>query len=89
MKTYNDIETFCRVEQVSALDLRHWTPADGTPYEYWRAGAYNQEALEILWLPTIHRAGIAWGADAVWTDAKSAKDALERYFGVNGKDMQE
>lgn len=37
------------------------------------------ERGEMLYIVDLGRAGIAWGADADWTDADSAADALRRY----------
>lgn len=46
---------------------------------------YNAEGYEItgergrvLWLPDVRRGGVSFGADAVWTDATSAEDAVRR-----------
>jgi hypothetical protein len=87
MKTYEDITTRQQVEKLSALDLIAEASTLNTPYEMWRYGAYNAEAIEILWVPSVGRAGIAWGADAQWTDADSVEDAVQRFFGVDDKEM--
>lgn len=42
---------------------------------------------EMLWLPAWGRAGLACGGDAVWTDADTPLDAVERYLGIDGKAM--
>jgi len=68
-----------RVEQLSSCDLRE--EARGIEdSEMWKTDEYNSEQIEILWLPSTQRAGIAWGADADWTDAISPEDALRRFF---------
>ena len=59
----------------------------GQPVQYLRAAAGTAEAVEVVYLPDNGRAGVARGGDASWTDAGGAGDALERYFGVNGKEM--
>lgn len=38
------------------------------------------DAIEIVFLPEINRAGVAAGSDAQWTDARSAADALRRFL---------
>ena len=38
--------------------------------------------LEVLCLPAIRRAGVAWGADADWYDADTCADALRQYDAV-------
>lgn len=38
------------------------------------------ERAEVLFFPFARRAGIAWGGNAVWTDANSIEDALNRYL---------
>lgn len=47
----------------------------------------NETQVVMIWHPQALRAGIAWGADADWTDAASAQDAAERFFGIGGKEM--
>lgn len=93
MKDYSDIETFSQLNNPDQESL----PSDlseviamldeDNRFEIWEAAAFNQESIIILYLPYCGRAGIAWGADASWTDCNSAQDALERYFGINGKEI--
>lgn len=100
METYDDITSIDRYqitsedevyEYVRSCDLRDealgYLQGGHQDAEFLRAGAYNTSAVEVLYLPEVARGGIAWGADAVWTDADSADDALERFFGVDGKEM--
>ena len=101
MRTYEDIQTLTCVAThetpadldrlCSATDLRqeiqHVLDREDEPWELWRAGASNEESILVLWCPDLGRAGLAWGADAEWTDADSVDDALQRYFGVDGKAM--
>lgn len=42
-------------------------------------GQYDHNEGELLYIPSAGRAGIARGADAQWTDATSAQDAIDRY----------
>jgi hypothetical protein len=77
---------------LGSLDLRREVAgldAAGRAWELWRAGKYNSEGVDVLWVPDADRAGVVWGAGADWTDAASPQDALERYFGVDGKEMCE
>jgi hypothetical protein len=57
----------------------------GAGYEIWIARVYNDTPLYILYYAADGRAGLVHGGDAVWTDADSVTDAIERYFGDNGK----
>jgi hypothetical protein len=54
-----------------------------------KAGAFNAEGVWVLHLPAHGRAGVCGGGPSAWTDADDAHDALERYFGVGGKEMCE
>jgi hypothetical protein len=45
------------------------------------------EWAQVLYIPSIKRGGIAWGADADWSDASSMDDLLERYCEVDDKYM--
>ena len=54
---------------------------------YLQAHDANSQLIEILYMPSEHRAGIAYGGPAEWTDADSIEDALDRYFGVDGKEI--
>lgn len=46
---------------------------------YDRADQVIGERAELLWIPSHERGGIAWGADAAWTDADNAEDAVRRF----------
>jgi hypothetical protein len=98
MKKYEDIQTLDLVtdsagdkDEIDWLcpmtDICQKIAATNEQWELWKASADNEESIWILYFPEIGRAGIAWGADANWTDAESVEDALERYFGVDGKTM--
>lgn len=38
------------------------------------------EPAQVLFVQDANRAGIAWGGDAVWTDAGSIHQAMQRYL---------
>jgi len=38
------------------------------------------EAAEYLWVPSIGRVGIAWGADADWADVPSRDEGIEMWL---------
>lgn len=40
----------------------------------------GREDGEIVFFPHLGRAGIAFGGEAIWTDASSADEAMERYL---------
>ena len=48
---------------------------------------WEPEAVEVLFVDSVYRAGVAHGAPADWTDADSIEDAVERYLEINGKEM--
>ena len=37
-------------------------------------------SLDVVWLPSIGRIGIAWGGDAVWADAASVDAGIDLYL---------
>jgi hypothetical protein len=53
-----------------------------------QARGHDGAGLELLYLPQDRRAGVVADEGLVWTAAFSAQDALERYFGVEGKRME-
>ena len=70
-------------DDISVCDLREEAKkldAEKTTWEYWRAGAYNTQAIQVLYIPSAGRAGIFSGGDSDWTDCTSAQDALQRFF---------
>jgi len=71
-----------KVNELSASDLQI-EAAGIEEVEMWQTDEYNAQQVEILWLPSIKRAGVAWGADAIWIDAESPQDALERFFSAD------
>jgi len=68
-----------KVEKLSSWDLRR-EAACHEETEMWKTDEYNAEQLELLWLPSSKRSGIAVGAIPDWTDASSPEDALRRFF---------
>ncbi len=102
IKVYDDIEQItafaisneeCVEERITSTTLKRLA------YDYlsighrdailWHATAFNQEKVEVLFLPKHSRAGVVHGGVGDWTNASSPQDALERYFGVDGKEMCE
>lgn len=91
MPSYEDIQNINKVEKaedIRSVDLRR-EAEQRRGWSCWRASLGNTSAIEILYYPEIQRAGIAWGADAQWTDASSIQDALKRFLGVDGAMMSE
>lgn len=62
-----------------------WQRYEATPLT--ADGYRHQPVIELLWYEDAGRAGLASGGDAVWTDAQSPEDALERYLGIDGKEI--
>lgn len=46
-------------------------------------GAHGTEWVDILYIPSLARAGVAWGSDAVWFDATSVQDAYNQFFSID------
>jgi hypothetical protein len=75
-----------RAENMAALDLQAEYKAlqeAGRRPEVYRVrvcdvGIMLPEAGWLLWLPDDQRGGVAWGADAIWTDADSPDDCAVR-----------
>ena len=44
--------------------------------------------IQVLYLPTTGRAGLSWGTAVEWTNAGGISDAIERYFGLHGKQLE-
>jgi hypothetical protein len=65
--------SYCDLRAEQALAVGNNQPVEG--YAEVRAGV----RLEVLALPAVNRAGVAWGADAVWLDASTCADALALY----------
>jgi len=74
------LPTDLRLERVAILDR-------GEPCEIAGIVFLDEEERElpergaVLYAPAAGRAGIAWGADADWTDADSLEDGVRRYLG--------
>lgn len=66
-------------EVIGATDLRKLA-ADLCCEAYAIHAAGSAEVGWVLFAPDAGRAGVAFGADAQWTDAASAEDAVERFF---------
>jgi hypothetical protein len=73
----------CEASAISALDLKQVIQDNGSEaiecYSLTELGADGYRKSQtgwLLWLPEQSRAGIAWGADADWTDADSPEHAL-------------
>lgn len=69
--------------QVSADDLRSIdlrNEAASGECDCLRSSMTVGAEIEIVFFPETGRAGLAAGADADWTDASSAADALDRYL---------
>ena len=58
--------------------------AQGLSYETARmlppAHVQQTTLVDILYVPSADRAGVAWGGDAVWFDATSIEDAYAQFF---------
>lgn len=96
MQSYNDVQTLDQITReefeaggadlARAFDVREADLAS-EDWELWLAGASNEPAITVLWMPRIGRAGLVHGGDAVWTDADSVQDAIERLLGDEGKEI--
>lgn len=90
MTCYDDIQAMDKrndPEDIPYLDLREEARTAKAQWEYWSCNAYNETSIGVLFFPSARRAGIAHGGEAAWTDADSVRDAIERYFGEENKEM--
>lgn len=76
--------TECTPDEISATDLRGGiaqAAANGDRSEAARVTVDGHaEVIEVLYLPATQRAGLAWGADADWTDAESLEEGVQRFL---------
>lgn len=93
MTTITDISVETTdLDTINAIDLSKIAAEEGGYAAYLIIpigdDGYRQSvAAQMIWHSEAGRAGIAWGADASWTDAVSPEDAAERFFGLNDKEM--
>jgi len=72
--------TQVQLPELRSTDLRA-SSSTHVEYECYRSSeTVGVDAIEIVFLPDINRAGVAAGSDAQWTDASSAADALRRFL---------
>jgi len=79
-----------KTEDLSAIDLTaeamHVEACEAYSVILYDDNGPKASAAEMLIVDGC-RAGISWGADADWTDCDSPEDAIERYLGIDGKEM--
>lgn len=51
--------------------------------------AHTNNDIEIVWQPDSKYVELVWEEEAAWTYAESPEDALERFLGINGKEISE
>ena len=72
--------TQVQMPELRSTDLRA-SSSTHVEYECYRSSeTVGADAIEIIFLPAVNRAGVAAGSDAQWTDASSAADALRRFL---------
>ena len=77
---YAETLTQIQMPELRSADLRA-SSRSHVEYECYRSSeTVGVDAIEIVFLPEINRAGVAAGSDAQWTDASSAADALRRFL---------
>lgn len=73
------LEDWRLLEEIPVTDLRREAARAkeaGESWEYFNVVyADRAEQARVLILPAAGRAGVAWGADAQWTDLKAGEDA--------------
>lgn len=69
-------------DQITATDIGKEVArceGQGEEYELYSLDEEGKaEYGQMIYFPASGRAGIAWGADATWTDCTCAEDAIER-----------
>jgi hypothetical protein len=77
---YAETLTQVQLPELRSTDLRV-SSRTHVEYECYRSSeTVGADAIEIVFLPEISRAGVAAGSGTEWTDASSAGDALRRYL---------
>lgn len=74
--------TECPSTQIDAVDLSLELAGLECPVECARVSIEGSaEGAQAIYVPDAGRGALAWGADAVWTDAESMGDVVERVLG--------
>ena len=73
------------LDELNAIDLREEVATLAETDPHWTCTAFRVVSPQIaevgnLLYVSCGRAGIAWGADAAWTDCIDEEDALRRYL---------
>lgn len=92
----NKVETYqyreVSQDDISAIDLREEDPISAiyaqVSFKLEGKEFFEETGPEILYYPDEGRAGIAWDADAEWTDAHSIENAIDRFFDLDGWEMR-
>ncbi len=75
---------------ITAGDLMQVIADEGgyEAYRVFRIGDDGyQDGVAGQMIYSVDRAGIFFGGDSDWTDCSSAEDAMERWLGIDGKEM--
>jgi hypothetical protein len=76
---------------IAATDLRDEANDASASGVRWQAVSFAvtgcPDGVTALYFPEHGRAGVSAGGDSKWTDAESCLDAVERFFGIDGKVM--
>lgn len=86
-ETQETYDTMAAKHGITSIDLCHEAATlewYGTEFETARLAppedAHGTEYVDVLYVPSSDRAGVAWGSDAVWFDATSIEDAYAQFF---------
>jgi hypothetical protein len=81
---YDRISEASGLKSIDLCDEIARLEREGLSYETARLappeGAAGVEMVEILYVPHADRAGVAWGSDAVWFDARGIDEAFAKFF---------
>jgi hypothetical protein len=84
-------ETSTKLDDIRSINLRHEAEQMTAHFIEWEYARYTVDGqpqwVDVLYAPKLGGARIAWGADEVWTDARSLHDGIERYFKIDEKEM--
>ena len=77
----------CTRNEITATDIREYSQdcpdAEYAFGHFEHVGHRKAEAFNAVFIPSLERGAVTWGADAQWTDADSIEEVLQRYVDDN------
>ncbi len=72
----------CTPDEINSTDLQRTMNEENNTFWFTFRVASEEQAERgcLIFSPEFRRGGLAWGADAQWTDACDAEDVLRRWL---------